>query len=112
MFERMQRAYRFTRRPPEFLLTHPLSETRIADAKNQARSYPTREPQKSIAFQMMKVKVESLYETNPIVSLQKYKKLVEKSPSNIAARYGLSLALVKNSSFEDAVNEFEALRSS
>ena len=110
MFERMQRAYRFTRRPPEFLLTHPLSETRIADAKNQARSYPTREPQESIAFQMMKVKVESLYETNPIVSLQKYKKLVEKNSSNIAARYGLSLALVKNSSFEEAVNEFEALR--
>ena len=110
MFERMQRAYRFTRRPPEFLLTHPLSETRIADAKNQARSYPTMEPQKSIAFQMMKVKVEGLYETNPIVSLQKYKKLVEKNPSNIAARYGLSLALVKNSSFEEAVNEFEALR--
>ena len=110
MFERMQRAYRFTRRPPEFLLTHPLSETRIADAKNQARSYPTREPQRSIAFQMMKVKVEGLYEKNPIVSLQKYKKLVEKNPSNIAARYGFSLALVKNSSFEEAVDEFEALR--
>ena len=26
MFDRMHRAYRFTRKPPEFLLTHPLSE--------------------------------------------------------------------------------------
>ncbi|MFB3107402.1 MAG: M48 family metallopeptidase, partial [Pseudomonadales bacterium] len=39
MFERMQRAYRFTRKPPEFLLTHPLSETRIADAKSHALQY-------------------------------------------------------------------------
>ena len=59
---------------------------------------------------MMKVKVESLYETNPIVPLQKYKKLIEQNPSNIAARYGLSLALIKNSAFEEAVNEFEVLR--
>ncbi|MCX7065998.1 MAG: M48 family metalloprotease, partial [Proteobacteria bacterium] len=36
MFERMQRAYRFSRRPPEFLLTHPISEARISDARNQA----------------------------------------------------------------------------
>ena len=35
MFERMQSAYRFTSRPPEFLLTHPLSETRISDARNR-----------------------------------------------------------------------------
>jgi beta-barrel assembly-enhancing protease len=36
MFERMQQAYRFTRTPPEFLLTHPLSESRISDARQQA----------------------------------------------------------------------------
>jgi predicted Zn-dependent protease len=39
MFERMERAYRFTRRPPEFLMTHPLSESRISDARQQAAAY-------------------------------------------------------------------------
>ena len=39
---RMKRAYRFTSSPPEFLLTHPLSETRIADAKLQAQAYGIR----------------------------------------------------------------------
>ena len=48
MFERMQRAYRFTRRPPEFLLTHPLSETRIADARNQALDLPQEHYTKSV----------------------------------------------------------------
>jgi len=42
MFEQMQRAYRFSRRPPEFLLTHPVTESRIADARNQASSYPAK----------------------------------------------------------------------
>ena len=41
MFQRMQRAYRFTEQPPEFLLTHPINETRIADTRNQAARFPT-----------------------------------------------------------------------
>ena len=106
MFERMQRAYRFTRRPPEFS-THPLSETRIADAKNQARSYPTREP-KSIAFQMMKVKV-GLYETTRSCHYKNTKSWSKKFQQYCCTLW-IALALVKNSSFEEAVNEFEALR--
>ena len=42
MFEQMQRAYRFSRRPPEFLLTHPVTEARISDARNQAAEYPAK----------------------------------------------------------------------
>ena len=40
MFARMQRAYRFRETMPEFLLTHPITESRIADARNQAAQYP------------------------------------------------------------------------
>lgn len=36
MFERLMRQYRFDARPPEFLLTHPVSESRIADTRNRA----------------------------------------------------------------------------
>jgi predicted Zn-dependent protease len=39
MFERMHQAARFQRKPPEFLLTHPLTERRIADSRNQAASF-------------------------------------------------------------------------
>ena len=42
MFSRMQRAYRFRETMPEFLLTHPVTESRIADARNQAARYPER----------------------------------------------------------------------
>ena len=36
MFERLMRQYRYDRRPPEFLLSHPVSESRIADTRNRA----------------------------------------------------------------------------
>src|SRR3546814_3516444 len=36
MFERRMRQYRFDARPPEFLLHHPVTESRIADTRNRA----------------------------------------------------------------------------
>ena len=36
MFARLARLSRFSRPPPEFLLTHPVSQSRIADSRNRA----------------------------------------------------------------------------
>ena len=110
MFERMQRAYRFTRRPPEFLLTHPLSETRIADAKNQARAYEKMEFADSVAFQMMKVKAQVSYQKNHAISTTKFLDLAQKNPKNLAYRYGLALSLSKQGLPEEALTEFNEIR--
>ena len=56
MFQRMQRAFRFTERPPEFLLTHPITETRIADARNQASRYPALPAEESRDYQLMRMR--------------------------------------------------------
>ena len=56
MFERMQRAFRFTERPPEFLLTHPVTESRIADARNQAAEYGQMEVTGSRDYQLMRAR--------------------------------------------------------
>ena len=56
MFQRMQRAYRFTERPPEFLLTHPITESRIADARNQASHYPVAPAEASRDYQLMRMR--------------------------------------------------------
>lgn len=39
MFQQMLAANRYTERPPEFLLTHPVTDTRISDAANRAQGY-------------------------------------------------------------------------
>ena len=56
MFERMQRAFRFTERPPEFLLTHPVTESRIADARNQAAEYGPVAAAGSRDYQLMRAR--------------------------------------------------------
>lgn len=110
MYERMQRAYRFTRRPPEFLLTHPLSETRISDSKNNARAYQIDNVTASIAFQMMKIRSETKYEKNRAVGLNKYRKLAQRDPSNLAYQYGLALALANNNFPGESLEVFEKIK--
>src|SRR5690606_13320244 len=39
MFERLMQQYRYDAKPPEFLLTHPVTESRIADTRNRAEQY-------------------------------------------------------------------------
>ena len=59
MFERMLQASRYSsgNRVPEFLRTHPLSESRIADTRNRAREYPKLIRQTSLNYQLMRARV-------------------------------------------------------
>ena len=56
MFARMQRAYRFRETMPEFLLTHPVTESRIADARNQAAQHPEGRGAVSRDYQFMRAR--------------------------------------------------------
>lgn len=50
MFEQMLAANRYNERPPEFLLTHPITDTRISDAANRAEAYPIKPRTRSFNF--------------------------------------------------------------
>ena len=106
MFERMQQAYRFTRRPPEFLLTHPLSESRISDAKNQAREItdvPPIDPEQELDFQIARIRAEQKFTSNPAFDVTKFRKAVTENPNDLASNYGLALALSRNGDHVEAV---------
>ncbi len=65
MFEVMQRNARFSNHNiPEFLLTHPLNESRISDSTNRARQYPRKVYTNSADFQLMKARVELHFANN------------------------------------------------
>lgn len=53
-FEKMQQATRYLRKPPEFLMTHPVSQTRISDARARARSMPAPYDPDSLDFHLIK----------------------------------------------------------
>lgn len=94
MFDRMRRAYRFTKRPPEFLLTHPLSESRISDARNQISRTPRKESYSdSDDYQMMRSRVVLQLSNTPEEALRLFNKRLRDNPNDVGALYGKALAL-------------------
>ena len=56
MFERMQIAYRFQTDIPEFLRSHPVTESRIADIRNLAQNFENQEYTDSPEYEMMRAR--------------------------------------------------------
>jgi len=109
MFDSMNRAYRFTTKPPEFLLTHPLSETRIADARTQAQQYPKKDYKDSPDYQLMRTRAIVYYADSPEAAVKTFEKAVQDEPESQAAQYGLALALSQNKEHTDAIAIADAL---
>jgi predicted Zn-dependent protease len=109
MFERMQNAYRFTRRPPEFLLTHPLSESRVADARQQAMRLAPKTYSDSLDYMLMRTRAMVRYAETPQLAVRQFEKAVRDEPDSVPARYGLALALSRAGEHDDAVAMGDAL---
>ncbi len=93
MFEQMLQATRYTgSKPPEFLLTHPLTENRVADAKNRASQYPQKQYLDNIEYHLMRTRALIAIDNNPSVSLNRFESELSGSSLNReAAEYGLVL---------------------
>jgi len=103
MFEEMVRANRLNRRPPEYLLTHPVSETRVADARNRAMQYERKPVEDNLEFQLMRSRVRLDAEETPQIAARMFKSELDKeSAYPDASRYGWALALMESSQFDAA----------
>ena len=89
MFARMQRAYRFRETMPEFLLTHPITESRIADARNQAAQHPERSREVSRDYQFMRARALVRFAQSPGDALARAR---DDDVSTAARDYRLALA--------------------
>ena len=105
MFERLMRQYRYDARPPEFLLTHPVSESRIADTRNRAEQYPATGRADSLRYQLMRARVQLTYEETPGVAAKRFRAMLDENPGLDAARYGLVLAQIE---LDMAANRLDA----
>jgi len=103
MFQQMNRATRFSSKPPEFLLTHPLTTSRIVDAINLSRQYPQQVFTDNINYQLIRYRAIWISESEPEHSISRFKKeLKGLSLSPEGARYGLALALSSNQQYSEA----------
>ncbi|PTQ72251.1 M48 family metalloprotease [Pseudomonas sp. GV071] len=102
MFERMARQYRYDKRPPEFLLTHPVTESRIADTRNRAEQYGQGGREDTLQYQLMRARVQLTFEETPGISAKRFRAMLQDDPGMDAARYGLALAQVKSGQLNEA----------
>ncbi len=94
-FDKLAAKYRYTSKPPAFLLTHPLPESRVADSRLRAQRYPSIERPMSLDFQLIKSRVLARYQYSPQEAVSYFENQLKSNQfaSRDAILYGLALAL-------------------
>ena len=102
MFSNMLESYRFAgNRPPEFLLTHPVTESRVADTRSRAQQYPRKMYADNSYYQLMRARAEFLQIDSSREAVKVFRgKLSGKATE--ADQYGLVLALTKDNQLAEA----------
>jgi predicted Zn-dependent protease len=102
-FERMQQSTRFAGRDiPEFLLTHPVTVSRISDTRGRAEQYPYRQFPDSFTYQIIKAKLHVRTARNPQESVTYFTSISDlgTQEQQDVARYGLAQALIAQGKIE------------
>ena len=97
---------------PEFLRTHPLTYSRIAESVSRADQFPRIENPDETQFLLMQAKIRALYGgTNPAKVANSFAARLEANnfQNFTAERYGHALALMSNGQYDLARNKMFAL---
>lgn len=97
MFERMFKNTRIDKDSlPEYLSTHPLSDTRIADSRNRANQYPEKNYQDSLDFHLCRNIVMTDYAESPQKAKLYFQSILSKGNSSQidAAKFGLAYSQI------------------
>lgn len=111
-FERLQKISRYVGASvPEFLRTHPVDESRIADTRNRAEQYPYRQLSDNLNYHLVRTKLRVLKETNPKQAAQRFAAALESGQyrNATAERYGYALALSASGEYAAARTELNTL---
>jgi predicted Zn-dependent protease len=112
MFERMQFGSRYSRgNVPEFLLTHPVTSSRIADARGRAANLPPMKLNDNFDYHLMKTRVKLHFMANNSAAITEFRsRLKNPKLDKDISLYGLSLALTRDRQFAEAGEGFNYLR--
>ncbi|MBU0744043.1 MAG: M48 family metalloprotease [Gammaproteobacteria bacterium] len=110
VFERLQR-YRFDypNETPQFLLTHPITSDRIAEAKNRIAQYQTnsiKNQTTSNTFSLIHARTQAFNFDNSLNAINFFRTKLKNAEQKdkMALRYGYALALYENLQLTEAIN--------
>lgn len=105
-FERMQQSTRFSGAAgiPEFLLTHPVTTSRISDTRDRAEKFAFRQYPDSMIYQLVRAKLRVQAHRNPNDAVGYFRTISGQGTAEQqdVARYGLALSLIANRQPQDA----------
>lgn len=102
LFERLMSLNRLGSRPPEFLLSHPLTESRVADARSRATRYPVRPYADSLEYRLMRARVVNHYAPDKRLLVADYERQIGEPRDAIeedAFTYALAVAYWENEQY-------------
>ncbi|MEE8339681.1 MAG: M48 family metalloprotease [Xanthomonadales bacterium] len=113
-FEKMGRMTRaMGEGPPEFLRTHPVSVSRVTEAKNRVENMPEPEPSDGRDFYLVQARLRAMIEEYPDKALEFFKHRLDRADTSQAESdslfYGSAIALQRKGDYKEARKLLESL---
>ena len=110
-FEALQRSMRYHGElPPEFLLTHPVTESRITDARARAANLPAAPSSKSLEFELMKIRMSVEFAADAVAKIRDMENNRKNAKAYVEVlEYGLACAYFKTNRLDDALETMAKL---
>lgn len=94
---------------PEFLRTHPVNTSRIADARSRAHQLTPAEPKDDTTYRLMRHRIQALASSEKQRTTEQYRYDLQKAGSDSATRYGYALSLIRQEKYSEAEKEIDRL---
>ena len=113
-FEKMGRMTRaMGEGPPEYLRTHPVSVSRITEAKNRVENLPVPEPSDDRDFYLVQSRLRAMTEEYPDTALEYFNHRLERADTSQSESdslfYGSAIALQRKGDYKEARKLLESL---
>ncbi|WP_245932458.1 M48 family metalloprotease [Isoalcanivorax indicus] len=110
-FERMARSRQYAGSPPEFVLTHPVTETRIADSRNRAESLARPRLRATPEFDLIRARIQAAFISDAQQALTHFRGQYEggSSIAQQAAGFGLVMSALRARQYDLAESTLHRL---
>ncbi len=110
-FEKLDLASRYYSKPPEFLSTHPVTTSRIADSRGRAEQYPYKQYADSESYQLTRAKLRVMTSNAPERLLRELDSELEENRKfgRHAVLYARALVLARLGKSDRAIDDLRQL---